>query len=138
MPTMRSQFSLEQFETVLQKLAHEIAIDAVETMQHGDVSIVIHGSRLSSIRTSKCEIKFYAKHVFFSKKISSRSWLSFDAEGKHYLTSNHASKISFWAPDDEIEEYKAKVTEFIARMMTEASITPVPRFALSQINQPPN
>jgi len=98
MPTMRSKFSFEQFEAVLQKMAHEIALDAVKTLQRGYVRIHINGPRLTTVTTDEYEFRFYAKHVSFSKKISRRDWLSFDAEDKLYLTSNHKSKISFWAP----------------------------------------
>lgn len=134
MPTIRSHFSLEQFETVLQKLAHEVALDAVKTLKHGDVRITIHGPRLTYVETDEYTIKFYAKHVSFQKKSTrSSAWWGFDAEEKLYLASNHCSKISFWAAEEKREENEKKIMEFIAKLMADASIKPVPRFKLSQV-----
>lgn len=132
MPTMRSLFSFEQFEEVLQKLAHKIAIDAVTKLQ-GDVRIVVHGARLSQVETDKYTINFYAKHAAYHEK--SKTWADswgFDVEEKVYLTSNHSTKISFYAPEDKSKEITEKITKFIDEIMAEASIKPLPRFTLSQ------
>ena len=133
MPTMRSQFSIEQFEEVLQKLAHEIAIDAVTNLQ-GEVRIVGHGARLSLVETDKRNIRFYAKRVAYSEKGKSYAdWWGFDVEEKLYLTSNHCTKISFYTPEDEEKESREKkITKFIEKIMAEASMKPIPRFSLSK------
>jgi len=132
---MRSKFSYKQFEEVLQKLAHIIAIDAVTTLRRGRGRIIISGPRFSHVETSEYEIKFYAIHVSFSKKISRGDWLTFDAEDKNYLSSNHCSKISFWAPDEKLEERKKQVTEFINNLMADAGVSIEPRFQLSQMTE---
>jgi acylphosphatase len=137
MPTLRSHFNFQQFEEVLQKLAHEIALDAVKNLNQGDVRIVIHGSRLDTVETDKAKIRFYAKHVSYSEEPTRnyKDWLGFDVEEKLYLTSNYCTKISFHAPEGKGKEIAEKITEFIDKIMAEASIKPVPRFSLSDVTQ---
>jgi len=132
MPTLRSEYSLEQFEEVLQKFAHKIALDAVKNLDQGDVLIRISGPRLSRVETSKVSIRFYANHVGYYEEPTRNynDWWGFDAERKIYLTSNHSSKISFAR-----EENRKKVTEFIDKLMAEASIKPIPRFKLSNYSK---
>lgn len=134
MPTIRSHFSFEQFEEVLQKLAHEIAIDAVTNLQ-GEIRIIVHGGRLSHVETDKYRISFYTNHAsYFEKgKTYADSW-GFDAEEKLYTTSSHKTKISFYAREGKEKEIAEKITEFIDKIMAEASIKPVPRFKLSKMH----
>lgn len=132
-PTIRSLFSFEQFEEVLQKLGHEIAIDAITNLQ-GEVRIVIHGGRISLVETDKHTISFYAHHVTYTEKSTRYTdWWSFDAEHKLYLTSDHSTKISFYAPEGKDKEITEKITQFIDKIMADASIKPVPRFTLAKI-----
>jgi len=126
MPTIRSLFSFDQFEEVLQKLAHKIALDAVKTLQ-GDVRIVIHGSRFYFVETGKVNIHFYGNHISYGEW----NWARFEVEEKVYLTSHHSTKISFYAPEGEESEMAEKITAFIDKIMTEASMKPIPRFNLS-------
>lgn len=135
MPTIRSKFSIQQFEEVLQKLAHMIAIDAVTTLKRGRCRIIISGPELREVFTDQYEIKFYASHVSFSKKLSQGEWLVFDAEEKLYLTSNHCSKIGFWAPDEKKEEQKKKILAFIDNLMAEAGVSIEPHFQLAQMTE---
>jgi len=131
MPTIRSLYSLEQFEEVLQKLAHKVAVDAVENMSQGNVRIIIHGPRLSIVDTSKYQIRFYPKRIsYLSMGQNYEAWWGFEVEAKPYLTSNHSSKISFAR-----EEKRKKVTEFIDKIMADASIKPIPRFKLSNYSK---
>jgi len=135
MPTIRSHFSFKQFEAALQKLAYEIALDAVKTLQHGHVSITISGDRFSYVETNEYLFKFYAKHAFYEKKSDRHGseWWGFDVEEKLYLTSNHCSKISLWCLQEDREKTEKKVMEFIAKNMTDVSIEP--RFKLSQVTK---
>lgn len=134
MPTTRSQFSFEQFEKVFQKMAHKIALDAVTTLKHGRVRIIIReNGTFSEVDTDQHWFKFYANHASYQKK--SRNYaehFGFDVEKKLYLTSNHSTKISFYSPEEEkTGQMKKKIIEFIDKIMAEASIKPVPRFKLS-------
>lgn len=118
----------------MQKLAHEIAWNAVESMEKGNVRIVIRGSRFSHVETDENTIKFYAKHLSFMKGNWNRgpTW-GFDIEKKLYLTSDHSTKISFWAPEEKLEETEKRILEFIAKIM--AGVKPVPRFSLEDFSQ---
>lgn len=138
MPTFRSKYSLEQFEEVLQKLAHEIAIDAVTNLKQGDIRINIHGPRFSVVSTGKYNIRFYAKHIGYYEEPSRdyKDWWGFDVEEKFYLTSNHCTKISFYASEGKEKETKDKITKFIDKLMGEAGIKPVPRFSLTNHVEP--
>lgn len=133
MPTIRSHFSYGQFEAVLQKIAHKVAINAVKTLKHGRVRVIISGPSLREVETNEYHIKFYASHASFEKKSGSSNiskWWGFDVENKVYLTSNHCTKISFYASEDKRREKQKKIETFIAKIMAE--IEPKPRFSLAE------
>jgi len=134
-PTLRSLFSFEQFEEVLQRLAHKIALDAVKNLNQGDVRIVIHGHRFSVVETDKVKVRFYSKRMSYHEEPTRnyKDWWGFDIEQKLYLTSNDCTKISYYAPEDKDKEIVEKITQFIDKIMARASIKPVPRFALAKI-----
>ena len=136
MPTIRSHFSFQQFEEALQKLAHKIAIEGVTDLNRGDIRVVAYGNRFSRVDVGGLEIRFYAKHASYYVEPSRnyKEWWGFDVEEKLYLTSNHCSKISFVAGENDVKtaEKKKKISEFIARMMSEAGMKPVPRFSLAK------
>jgi len=135
MPTIRSEFNIEQFEEVLRKLAHEIALDAVKNLNQGDVRIQIYGPRFSIVETGKVQIRFYANHIsYYEQPTRNRAYgWGFDVEDKLYLTSSHSTKISFYAPESREKEFSEKITVFIDKIMAEASIKPVPRFKLADV-----
>jgi small-conductance mechanosensitive channel len=132
MATIRSDFSFEQFEEVLQKMAHKVALEAVKTLKHGDVRITIYGSRFSHVETDEYGFSFYAKHATCHK--SDPDGFAFDVAEKFYLTSNAHSKISFevW-PKEDTEKVQKRIMAFIDKIMAEASIKPIPRFTLGNI-----
>lgn len=131
MATIRSRFSFKQFEDVLQKMAHKVALDAVKTLQHGDVRIIIRESRFSDVETDEYGFRFYAKHATFRK--SDPDGFAFDVAEKLYLTSNACSKISFEVyPKEDTEKVEKRILAFIDKIMAEAGIKPVPRFTLSK------
>jgi len=156
-PIFRSEFSFEQFEAVLQKLAHEMALDALRNLK-GELSITVRANRLVSVETNNISIRFSASRLFFTRhgnKIAEA--LSFEIEDKEYTTSNHKSKISYWVSDDgydprlydsdptirataeaemqqrlkkKAEQKEKQVLEFLDRLM--ADVQPEPRFKLSE------
>ena len=133
MTTFRSLFSFEQFEEVLQKLAHKTAIHAV-TNKLNEVRITIHGNKFNTVDSGNVEYRFYATHASYNEKGSRYAdWWGFDVEKKLYMTSSHKTKISFYAPEGEKEKRKAKIVNFIDKIMAEASMKPEPRFKLSQV-----
>jgi len=133
MPTMRSEFNFEQFEAVLQKIAHDIAIKAV-TNPKGRIRITTYSKGIfDQVETDDFRIHFYASHITYSEG----SWTKgvpwgFDVEGKLYMTSNHSTKISFYAPEGKEKEINEKIMKFIGKIMMDAGIKPVPRFSLKQ------
>jgi len=156
-PILRSLFSFEQFETVMQKLAHKIAIEAVTNLKSGEILVKSHSpGRLSEVNTGVHTIRFYANHLSFTYQPKG-TWddpdtISFDVEEKLYLNSNHSTKISFYSPEvgvtydkgwnrsidqEKTEAEKTrrekKILEFIDKLMAEASIKPIPRFALAKV-----
>lgn len=135
MPTTRSHFSFEQFEQVFQKMAHQIALDAVTTLKRGRVRIIIRANgAFSEVNTDQYWLKFYAQHASYEKKSKKHAdHFGFDVERKIYLTSNHSTKISFYSPEEEkTGQTEKRIMEFIDKIMTEASIKPAPRFTLSK------
>lgn len=155
-PTLRSYYNFRQFEQVFQKLAHEIAMDAVKNMDKGRVRITLNGKRVSevSINSGGRVINFYAKHLTYSHQPngSHAKWWGFDVEEKLYTTSDHSTKISFFSPEvgvrydadyeksidtkkTEAEKVRRekKILKFIEKLMADANIEPVPRFELAKI-----
>jgi len=138
-PTTRSLFNFEQFEEVLQKLAHRIAIDGITNLQ-GDIRVVVRNGRISEVETDRHTVRFYANHVTYEEwRRKYTDGLSFDIERKLYTTSNHCTKISYYVPSTDFgrkpqskdkQIIERKITEFIDKIMAEASIKPVPRFTL--------
>jgi hypothetical protein len=94
MATLRSEYSFEQFETVLQRFAHEIAMDAVQTLSHGRVQMTIDGRRFILIDTEKFLLRFGSINIGFWQKANGIPSFGFDIEEKLYATSNHQTKIA--------------------------------------------
>lgn len=115
----------------MQRLAHEIAIDAVTNLNQGDVRITIRGPRFNTVDVGGRCIRFYAKHLSYTERGETwENWWGFDVEEKLYLTSNHKTKISFAAPEGKEKEHTATITKFIDKIM--ADVEPIPRFSLQK------
>jgi len=117
-------------------MAHQIALDAVTTLKHGRVRIIIRANgTFSEVETDQHWFKFYANHASYQKK--SRNYaehFGFDVEKKIYLTSNHSTKISFYSSQEEkTGQMEKRIIEFINKIMAEASIKPKLRFSLSDM-----
>lgn len=137
--SLRSLFSFDQFRDALQKFAYKIAVDALTNLQ-GDIRIVVYGGRISLVETNRHTIVFYATHISYGEHDARRwenSW-SFDVEEKLYLTSNHRTKISYYALEGEEKEVVEKITQFIDKIMADAAVKPVPRFTLTKITSNSN
>lgn len=133
MPIFRSLYNLEQFETVLQKMAHAVASEAVNTLIHGWVRIEVFGEKFKIVSTNEYTFRFYPKHVFFTSKVrEGQGYFEFSVEKKLYLTSNHSTKISYTADGNNQEERLKRVKAFIDKLMADADIKPIPRFSLEK------
>jgi len=153
-PTLRSLFTFEQFETVMQKLAHKTAIEAVTDLKSNKILVQSNSAgRLSEVDDGVHTIRFYANHLSFTYQPKG-TWddpdtISFDVEEKLYLSSSHSTKISFYSPEVGVKYDKEwnksinqkkteaekrrrekKIVEFIEKLMADAGIKPVPRFTL--------
>ncbi|MGD0495467.1 MAG: hypothetical protein ABSB28_05440 [Candidatus Bathyarchaeia archaeon] len=146
MPTIRSEYGFDQFTTLLQKFAYEVAMDAVTDLRHDHVRIDIGGHRFQYVDTGKYMLRFSPSRISFMKQDKTDHW-SFEIEEKLYMTSNHRTKISFivavesvydektqrYIEHDRREKEKARekeIREFIEKMMTQNSMKPMPRFSL--------
>lgn len=131
MPTIRSKYSLEQFRQVLQQRAHKIALDAVKSRREGSIRIRMSGGRFTVVEIlGEVKIKFYAKHILFEREDGEQD-VALDVERKLYLTSGDSTKISYWAPEDQLAAAEQAVRSFIHDLM--ADVEPVARFTLSMV-----
>jgi len=132
MPTIRSLFSFEQFEGVLQKLAHETAIEAVTKLDQGRIRIAtFESNQFKEVQAGNITFRFYLRHASYTVQSSKwEDWWGFDVEEKLYLTSNHSTKISFYAPEGKEKEVTEKITKFIDKIMADVKV--VPRFSLGK------
>jgi len=115
LPTLRSEFSLEQFEKALQELAHRIP-------------------KFKKVVSDEATIDFRQDENGKPKKIHvyirlKGDYLTFSIEPKQYLDSHHITKISFDYYGDDVEKEKARINQWLENLMK--SIKPIPRFKLS-------
>jgi len=151
MVTVRSEYSFEQFDTVLQKFAHEVAKEVVTSLNtvHGRIDFRDHG--IAYIETDKYSIRFSAAMISFSRHGKDEYW-GFEIEEKLYATSSHRTKLSYAVSvgghyeegkgyiedgDRKAKEKKrgAEILEFIEQLMTASAMKPEPRFSLSDMVQ---
>jgi len=119
MPTMRSTFSIGQFERVLQKLAHEIP--RFHRVATTDMTLAFSYDDDGKPRRISVQIhKPTGKQGRWGPEIE---YWSFTIEPKLYTTSEDSTKISHSHKEDEVRK-------FIEKIM--ASEKPIPRFTLSQ------
>ena len=138
MPTIRSEFTIEQFEAVFQKRAYQIALDALQKLlaepkdSYTGLQIVARGPKLQLVSTSGESVKFESE-IVYSKTIAKWNTLFFTIEEKLYAQSSHSTKISFYCDPKEVKNVQSKVQAIIDELMT--GIKPIPRFSLAQKNK---
>ena len=165
MPTTRSLFTFGQFKQVFQKMAHEIAIEAVTDLVTGGEGLLVKGyssGELSEVNAGAYHIKFYANHLGFSYgQYSHPDHMDFEIEEKFYSTSAHCTKMSFFSPeykktegpkvkdgwgyeefpvdhkrtDAEKKRRQNKIDEFLEKLMKDADLKPEPRFSLQKYSK---
>ena len=134
MPTIRSAFTIEQFETAFQKRAYQLALDAVQKLPaqpkspYTNLQVTASGPKLEYVSTSEESIKF-ENGIYYSK--SWRDGLSFTIEEKIYANSSHSCRISFYCNAEGVKETQSKIQAFIDELM--AGIKPESRFSLKQL-----
>lgn len=145
MATLRSHYSLEQFEIALQDVAHKAAIEQVKNLQGGRIDL--GDGRIREISSDHLRISF-GSIISYSNHYGEAEGLVFSIEEKMYQNSNHKTKISFSVYiaghyDKETEEYvenenKAekehemanRIQAFVDTLMAEYGQTATPRFDL--------
>ena len=157
MVTVRSLYSFDQFEKVMQKFAHEVAIDAVTNLDQGRTRIQTRSNdEFERVETEQYTFTFYASHMGFLKTTKTGShayeYFGFDAEEKEYTNSNHSTKVSYTvhvegeyiegrgyvesANRKEKERVRGEeINLFIEKLMQENKITPVARFNFKQMKR---
>jgi len=155
MATIRSLYRFYQFEKVMQKFAHEVAIDAVTNLNQGRIRIQTRSNdEFERVETEQYTFTFYASHMGFLKTTKtgkSTEYFGFDAEEKEYANSNHSTKVSYavhvegeyvegrgWVESDRKEKERVRGEEinlFIEKLMQENEITPVARFSFKQMKR---
>ena len=116
MPTLRSQFSIEQFEAALQKLAH--GIPRFTGVQSEDMTIRFHYSERGHLPT-RVRVELHRKRG---------EYLGFSIEPKAYTDSPDNTRISF-----NYKGEKEKILQWLKKLM--GSETPIPRFSLEKYAQ---
>jgi len=150
MATLRSHYSFEQFEKVLQDIAHKAAIEQVKNLQGGRIDL--GDGRIREISAPDLHITF-GSTIHYSAHYGKSEQLAFDIEEKMYLNSNHKTKISFtvyiqshydkdkgdYVEDENKAEQERKMAEkiqaFTDKLMQENEITPVARFNFKQMKR---
>ena len=123
MPTIRNEFTVAQFEAVLQKIAHEQPRFRGVSTEDFTINFSYHEDGSPSRIRIQIHKRLPGKDRWDNPKIE---YFSFGIEPKLYMSSNHITKI-----DVSYEESIPKVKEFIEKLMF--SQKPQPRFKLAQI-----
>jgi len=118
---LRSKFNIDQFERVLQKMAHEFP--NFQRVTTDDATLNFYYDEDG--QPHRIAIQFHTKTGKMTKWGPEIEYWSFTIEPKLYTTSDDATKIIFGYKEEE-----EKIKKFIEKIM--ASEKPTPRFALSQ------
>lgn len=127
MGTVRSEYSIEQFEEALQKFAHKVA---AEVQSFGSIVIRSKDDRVNlnlNFLGDKIEVYYY-RILDFEKWIT--EYYAFTVEPKEYIDSPHISKIHYEGRD---KAYDEKIREWVRKLMDEAGLKPKPRFSLKNL-----
>jgi hypothetical protein len=156
MVTVRSLYSFDQFEKVLQKFAHEVAIDAVTNLNQGRTRIQTRSNDgFERVETELYTFSFSASHIGYTKMTKTKTgteYFDFDIEDKEYINSNHRTKISYvvhvegqyvegrgWVESANRKEKERvrgeEINAFIEKLMQENEIKPIARFSYKQMKR---
>jgi hypothetical protein len=117
MVTLRSRYSLEQFRRILQPIAHNIALEAVQKLS-GRISIKADGGNLVSVNSEDFFVSFHTRTIDYRDY---KHGLMLQIE-EHPYTDGNMTKIVVQG------EVKKKAEKFIADLMK--GIKPDTQFSL--------
>jgi hypothetical protein len=145
MPTIRSEFTYQQYEKQLQALAYKIALEAIQDMNNKEAKFRTKGKEIREIQTDTWHIQFYSRRVNFSPgRMKKSEWggdLYFHAdwgcevEEKIYSDGLYNSKIHFDVGEQEnLQEKRDMIMEFLAKLMGDIKPEkPAFRFSLQKL-----
>ena len=120
MGTIRSEFTIEQFEAAFQRFAHQLPKFHVVRTENANLEFIYDmEGRIKKI------------HVYYCKRDKPDSWgesLSFSIEPKEYVDSPHITKIHYDGYVDK--NYNEKILRWLDSLM--GSEKPTPRFSLAK------
>jgi hypothetical protein len=128
MPTIRCEYSIEQFEEVLQKFAH--SFPKFDVVRAGGWDLSFHyddEGRIRKISVRRTKVVGKSKWGYDQIDIT-----QFTVEPKLYLDSPHSTKVTFPSSWSEEEEWGTvyKVIALINEIM--GSVKPEPRFSAEE------
>jgi hypothetical protein len=123
MPTLRSEFSIEQFEAGLQKLAHELP--KFRKVSTEDLTLSFY---YDDDRPRRISVQVHRKTGKQGRWGPEIEYWSFSIELKLYLDSHHQTKMTFASPED-----RGRIEEWLNNIMGPEE--PKPRFTLRDMLQ---
>jgi hypothetical protein len=128
MGTIRSEFSIEQFEEAFQRFAHKIPelIPKFEELIASDALTTVN------LRFFYGEEGVQKIEVYYLRRKSLEDWgesYAFTVEPKEYLDSPHVTKIHYQGANDKA--YNEKILAWLKELM--GDMQPKPRFSLKDM-----
>ena len=115
MGTIRSEYSIEQFEAALQRFAHQVTgmMQRIDEIHVRSENMVVD---LEFRYGVKGEIeKIYVSYYKRDKPNSWEEWLSFTVEPKDYVDSPHITKIHYEGASDKA--YSEKIMAWLKNLL---------------------
>jgi hypothetical protein len=128
MGTIRSEFSIEQFEEAFQRFAHKVP----ELIPKFEEFIVRDALTTVNLRFFYSEEGIEKIEVYFLRRKSPDEWgesFAFTVEPKEYLDSPHVTKIHYEGANDKA--YNEKILAWLKELM--GDMQPKPRFSLKHM-----
>jgi len=130
--TIRSEYSIEQFEEALQRFAHKVPelISKFEELIANDADTTVN------LRFFYGEEGIQKIEVYYFRRKSPNEWgesLAFTVEPKEYMDSPHITKIHYGGGNDK--EYNEKILDWLKEIT--AGMEPQPRFRLKNMGSFP-
>jgi len=131
--TIRSEYSIEQFEIALQRFAHQLPsmIQRIDEIHVRSENMVVDLEFNHGVKGEITKIS-----VYFYKSDKPDSWgelLTFTVEPKNYIDSPHVTKIHYEGASDK--QYNEKILACLKRLMSD--MKPQPRFRLKNMGSFP-
>jgi hypothetical protein len=131
--TIRSEFSIEQFEEAFQRFAHKVP----ELMPKFEEFVANDAYTTVNLRFIYGKDGIQKIEVLYSRRKSIDDWgyetFAFTVEPKEYMDSPHITKIHYGGGNDK--EYNEKILTWLKELMS--GIEPQPRFRLKNMGSFP-